>query len=696
MATIKGRFVTPFQKPKNEIPEYQQGELRHRLDTQLFPNLGFDTKRSKDGRGVDGNLMFYELTEQGELKNPFEDDKMLESGAFLDKLAQGKILAFPAGEKNPVQLSLSGNSDIRYSVPLTELPIPKPEQPKPLNGWQRFANAITFGYAYRKEKTDIEQYPAKLDEWTRKEKSFQEKLDKRTPKVLEEEKKTFDADVARREEESKQAKLKAELEKSGQQLKNMTSEKPVYVLDQYRSLYQSYCGPKPERRESLVGKGKYFTEEQFSKLESYELPKGENLHGTEISDAEFAALSVMYSCDPSVIGDFDMSEPGERSTKNNLLSSEAHCFTPEQNAIRSTMMCTESMIDYPDHPRDNMGKVLGSVYQPSRAKVFEAVKEYREEGKPEKLAGIIASGMNFLMHKFEGKPISDPRNLTTAALVSESAALLERDPELKKAVLALEDKSTLIEECNKDVGEPVLEDQQPRKLVTPADLQTAKGFGRILDISRKNEKAQVMLHAESMGLVTLTDEQRKGFTRDRVNYETLTFTSQNDIDWKKNKDAYPKYVDAKDKLTMEWAMTQAEESAAGNKYLNADKHDKNKAELLQKFQEAHDKSIQAFQKMSRLDTLHIGPPETVRAIGAGGDKALDETVNLHLPNAAQLENLKGAELEEALRGEKLFAADSPYTQKKAEPDGPKPEMEKEKQKTAEKTAEKGVDQGVGF
>ena len=679
MAIDKRAFRGDIWAPSNEGKSYDKGAVLHRLDYLLFAHLGVDRQLSERGRDENGSLRFYELTEAGELKDPFADGSTLGSDAFLNKASKGRILAFPAGEKQPVQLQVH-NNDIGFSKPMETLPIPQPQEPQRLSRWARFANAITFGRAYRAEKAEYQQkletYQKDMQNWQKNQDSFRQKAEERTPELLEKEAKQLAATEVRREEAEKQAKLEADRTKTREQVKAMESGEVAYGIDQYRSLYQSYCAPKPERRENLVGEGKYFTEEQFGALKTYELPRGEGLHGTEITDKEVAALSVLNASDKEISGTFEMNEPGVIDDKTGLPKAEAHLYSPEENVVAQTMMFTESMIDKKDAPRKNMGKVFGALYQPSREKVNEAIREYRQEDKPEKLAGIIAGGLHFALHRFEGKGIGDQRNLTSVALAAETAAILDRDPRLKEAVLSLEDTSELTGGTGK-------------KLVTEQDLKTARGYGKMVELHRRNEKAETMLHADTLGVVTLTDQQRQEYTRDRVNFETVAFASQNDIDTAHADKTYEK---EKDELSFKYFEASAKEKACGNGYYNARNNGENTQQQYQEYLQAHNKSLIAFQKMNIYDTLHIGPPETVKMVGAYGDKALDGLVDAHLPGAEKLASLKGEELEAALTGKKLFAKDSPYTQK------PEPEKQApEKQKTVEKAhAEPTKDQGVGL
>ena len=134
MAIEKNRYTNEYQKPTEQAPKYDRSMLRHRFDLHVFSGLGIDVGTSERGRDAAGTLRFYELNAQGELKDPFADGSTLQSDGFLDKIAQGRIIAFPSGEKKPVQMQVDSGSGLSFSKPMEEVPIPKPQEPARLGG----------------------------------------------------------------------------------------------------------------------------------------------------------------------------------------------------------------------------------------------------------------------------------------------------------------------------------------------------------------------------------------------------------------------------------------------------------------------------------------------------------------------------------------------------------------------------------
>ena len=628
MGVKTSAFIRDPQGIGEKIEDFNRDVFLNYFDGNFFEAIGLDSKRDAKGRDQAGTLRVYEFNAQGELFDPFAKGDTLTSNGFLDKVKQGKIIAFPSGEKKPVQIQILGDG-LEFSVPLDELPIsPKPPEPKPLTGWQKFARAVTFGLAYRGAKAKYDRQVAARQTWQEKATGNLNKLvEKRTEAVLDTEKGNFERDVAQRQQAVLEEAAADEKRKADQQVDDLQSGKFRYEVDKYRSLYQAYCGPKPERRESLVGEGKSFTKEEFNVLETYELPQGPNLEGTEITDKEFAALSILNASSEKHGGTFKADElPPDMS--------------PSEVAVTRTMMFTESMIHSPDAPRGNMGQVLKDVYEPSREEVFEAVKEYRVKGNREQLAGLIAKGMNFFQHRFEGKAIGDPGNLTTAALVSEAAALLERDPKLKDAVMAV-------------TGE------DGQALVTDEDLVVAKGFTKALELTRKNEEARIMLHAESVGAAQLTDQERQGYIKDRLAFETIQYSSQLSLT---EQTTDPKYVEGFEPVHQAYTQAVEEENRVAAK-MSTNKNPAETEKLSKQYDEAYKERERCFRQEDFYKATHIQAPKTLGMLGKHGDKIVETLMQGFLPGTEKLNQLKGEALEEALEGNRLFAANSPYRQK---------------------------------
>lgn len=189
-------YKEKIQAPLDRFPEeeldtrdvslnYFQGKIAGwllDLGMNVDEGTGFEMSDGAD------NLRIYKLSEDGMIwKNPFEDDTTYDSPEFFDKIKMWRIIAFPPGEKHPVQFQLNP-MELALSKPITEPFTPKPPEPTRPGAWARFANFITRGRAYRKEFEDYnksrELYEQKNAVWKAKSEKLQDLTDRRTPEIL--------------------------------------------------------------------------------------------------------------------------------------------------------------------------------------------------------------------------------------------------------------------------------------------------------------------------------------------------------------------------------------------------------------------------------------------------------------------------------------------------------------------------------
>ena len=163
-------FIYEPKPPTCGIPSETGPDGDHIRDSvsqikrSLLYYMGIDIDQAGSSRDVKGNLRLFEVTPDGAITDPLESCQAV-SGEFLEKIRQGRIFGFPAGEGNPIQLQLV-RCRIKASRPVEGSPIPMPPSPNP---WKRFANTV-FG-AYKKEidgfmteKARSERCRAALDE----------------------------------------------------------------------------------------------------------------------------------------------------------------------------------------------------------------------------------------------------------------------------------------------------------------------------------------------------------------------------------------------------------------------------------------------------------------------------------------------------------------------------------------------------
>ena len=638
MAKLKGSYRREFHPPKEQIPAYDEGYIRHYFfGERMLSDLGINEETSERGRDAAGKLRFYELTAEGDMKDPFEDGTTLKSKGFLDKVAQGKILVFPSGEQRPVQMQILKREDekvgkeIRYSKPLDSLPhLPKPQEPAKLGPWTRFANWITGGRAYRAEKAEYQQkfdtYQRDMQSWQQKQNALKEKIDERTPEVLAQEMKQYEAEVARREENKRQKELAEEREKFGEVFKNLQSENPTYSIDQYRNTLKECYGPKPVLHKEFCFEygGHSHYEAEFKVLTDY----SDEIKDAGITDEEFTAIAMFGAFDPEIGGKWDPDKKHVGLTPEQALSQNVTMFTDTVNAGKVTSR--------PAH-----GSIYPSVVQPARKKTVEAIEAYKK-GNPAKLAEQIGRGLHMLSNHYGGKPLEKEKFLSITSMMGDALNLLNRNPMLKA-----ETEKAMTEFAKKDNPEATPEEL---KAQIKRSFDLANGQKTAVDLTRRNEKAKGMLKAESLGICKLSQEQRKEYIDDRLAFETVNENTGEDIYLQEHDKTYQDGV-------AERLLKHAEAMKSGDTAL------KNR--------------LEAAGQMYSED--HIRAPKAFVMMGAS-DKTVGAMVDRRFPNRAKLYELSGEKLLNALDPEKLLAEESPYAQKQ----GPA-KAAPEKQKTAEKT-----------
>ena len=333
-------------------------------------------------------------------------------------------------------------------------------------------------------------------------------------------------------------------------------------------------------------------------------------------------------------------------------------LTPEEVVCSNMTMITDTVNGNTVRPRDDHGHVFVSVVQPAREKTVEAIEEYKK-GHPEKLGEQIGRGLHMLANHYAGKELKNEHSLSVTSMMGDALNLLERDPKLKA-----EAEKAMTAFAAKDDPKAMPEELKAK---VQRGLALANGQRAALDLTRRNERAKGMLHAESLGLCKLTPEERKGYIDDRLAFETVQENTADDISFQTNSEAYQTKsaeLGMKAMMSVPPKFNPTEEQLAASHRANA-----------------------AF---ARFEDDTVRAPEAVVMMGANS-KTVGALVNDRLPNRDKLYELSGEELENSLEPKNLLAKDSPYAQKQ-EPEKKAPEM----QKTAEKTVEQSKDQSIGF
>ncbi|MBQ9648236.1 MAG: hypothetical protein IJV43_07760 [Oscillospiraceae bacterium] len=658
-----------YSVPVSEVgPETRErfSVLKKRVDKELS-YLGIYTNEEGFEKTKTGAPRFFELAEDGTFKDALEGGADVKSDAFIEKLAKGTVFAFPAGQKEPVQIKAAYGS-ILLSEPLNNIisakkptePV-KPTEPKPLSGWRRFANAITFGRAYKQEVADynkaMEQHTAAVEAYDRDIKQYrsdkaeydrQTKLQEGLDKIRST---RAEADIA----------VEADRERPGEERKFQAARDRDYVskLDAQLESLSNFYRPNPEKNEAYIHKpgekGGVYTEEQFSTLTPIDL-SGYRIGGKQITDDQFASLAICAAMQPEIGGKVRYEE----------VLADDPTFTLEDTAIHHATFYTSDLgmvlgKDGTFRPRENAGQYFENAVQPGREYAMMALIDYRL-GRPEKLGTLIANAAKQQLNKNRHEPLHETAHLMNQVMVGRCAELLRSDPTLLAAA--------------KQAG------------LQEHELWAMEGVAQMADVYRENERAETLLKLDSDALFTkgLSEQERADCIKARLRYEAVNESIR---DHNRHAESSPEYQKA-EKLVNDGM----EEAKKPSNFVRGE--GESEEEFQNRIITESEKNAAVLKaggmKLSLIRNTKSGLPDVFHAAGGStGIENLQELSEALLPGQDKLFALKGKDLENALDKSSLFGPSSPYAVKK-EPE----KQEPEKQKTVEKTVQQTKNQDIGF
>ena len=624
VSNISGKPDPVWEKIHPESKQY----LARNMQATLLDKLGIDLE---DKKGVDknGNQILYELTEDGEIKDPLEDAPV-DSVEFLEKISMGKIFAFPAGMDKPVQLKLDytdNNPNIKFSKPVEKSLFPEPKEPGWWARFRHFFGGAKKEYAeYNKAKEQYRNGAAMDAQSSRK-------------SILEEESKSCQEEEKRRnaEKEAAEAREKAEALKASKDQYRSKMDKSAEVLEE---IY----GAQPKLREDCLGC--QYTTEQFSTLKPYDLSKMD-VKGP-VSNKEFAGVSILAALSPEI---------GAKVRGDPELS-------PEENICGTNTFYTSDLYGWGDRGRAGIGTYFKDAQAPARDKAAEAFEAYKN-GDKKPLGELIGKGLHFSGTYMQRDNLKSGSCVAVNGELAQAVNLLERDDDLMKIA--------------KEAG------------MTEKDLNIARADRKLMDICRANEWAEGKLEEAEKEPEKLSPEEKKACLEARLQYETVNMKLNLETQkWEKS-EAHQKAEDEGMARLMPHFVKESEINAEyRNNKISQEEFLRRREELRPK-KESATAYMQTKLTLSKgvPDVYEaIGKAEKK---GNSGE-ALNYLVEQNLPGHAALNDLSVKELNEAMKPEKLFAKDSPYMvapEKPAEKNQPEKQAEKQQEMNGPEKKEEG-------
>ena len=710
MALDLTQLKRDYQAPKTEIDSEmrrQFGKMKNQIGN-VFANLGIYTDEKGFEKTKTGKPRFFEIGPDGTIKNALEGITDVKSDAFLEKIAKGNVFTFPAGQEKPVQITANSYGYIEFSKPLDRVVIaeepkvpiaPKapvaptvpveptvPHKPKALSGWKRFINAITFGAGYKKDVTEYnaktEQYEQELKQYDKKSKQYKQELEQydKKSKQYEQEMKQYDKKSKQYEQDQKEYPKKwAEYErqastqaftqlgldriKNGREPDDMKAELAdegrkeqalfdaamdknyVSELDAKLESMSNFYRPHPVQNKELTGleSGQCYTQEQFDKLRPINI-SGIKIGGKQLTDDQFAALAMCAAMMPDIGG----KENAKDYAGDNPFTYE------EQSIINNTFytcdLGKDRLGDPKDkqfRPREKAGTYFGPIIHMGRKYAELALREYTEKGTPLLLSKLIAYGAKFQMLNQVHKPLDRTDQLMNEVMIGRIADVAMADRKLTAAV--------------------------EKEGVTSQMLWGLKGTQKLADVYRENERAETLLRLDSNKKFTtgLSKEEREECVKSRLQFVAVNESIRQHAE---SREKTAEYQEALGKAMAEMpalvAPATPKEGETPEEFAKRNARKKQIGPLI------------AQNKIDLAITRNFGMPKVFMA--AAATNGLEHLTNSLIPNQDKLMNLKGQELEDALKDPALVTKSLADAQKEKHQNTP----------TVQKQVQKTMDMGL--
>ena len=373
------------------------------------------------------------------------------SREFWQEAQMGNVFALPAGERTPVQLTVTlperGDPQVIARPLGTDQGIPDLPRKKP-NLWQRFAHMLNSSW-----------YAAAFNAWTGQERdaesnkemlaSLFEKRKNSAPKELEEIRQLDEEEELekqdrfqeeQREREEKRKRVEEARRKSNVEEIHRRANSKESGLNKYRDLVAPtpVFHPEHERKteNGKVVKQGFYSRECFNKLDKLPHSYSEfQVGGKTVTQDEYCGLVASCSISPDYAeAGFRNSSEYDPTLKQTLLNAG---FSQERSKeiIAHSYMTMPTIDLMKTKLRNNQDEMLETNVNPGRKDAMEALRKYGE-GQKDDLAKAIAYGVKHTAATIGNKTTSLSENYLNLYRVSGAAAgLLDRDPELMDLAL---------------------------------------------------------------------------------------------------------------------------------------------------------------------------------------------------------------------------------------------------------------------
>ena len=453
--------------PEEVITEKVIDYLNPRVLPQFEELTGVNISKPGDKAPVSGGTPQLFILDEDEPSNPrsLEEEKAeIGSKRFWELMQQGKIFAYPSGQKEPVQLQLKVESGSRpeffVSEPLSTQPDklasrnfeyekkpperkrmpPKVPQPGIFASIAHFFNSSWYKKEFeayetnrrlREQITEQNQHAKEAYE-AQAEKAKQEAADacrkvsaglqrvfgaSRTDKALAEER---EAQRVLREKRAAE-EAQAALNEAALKAKN-AADRTEDCITNMMSIFSTKPAPLPH-----LEKIRAYNKDNFAVLKPVTLPEGLKIGNTPVDDRLFANLAFHAQLDPERAMAWFYPPEAQKTLREEGLTQKD---MEEMAVYKLGGMAMGDVIS--DHVRPQVSNYIDRSSQPGRKDAEKALAEYRA-GRKGPLANIIYRAAQYTAKGAKDLNTGGKVALTDAKLTGELLDLLDQDPELRQA-----------------------------------------------------------------------------------------------------------------------------------------------------------------------------------------------------------------------------------------------------------------------
>ena len=493
------------------ISEYDLGYLGLQLETCLEDDLGIIVENDGSIRNYTEDVpRIFVMTKDADGADTMMDLKSAgierNSVDFWKQVQLGNVFAYPAGDKQPVQLQIDTNAGrnpkITLSKPVTAETLPAPPQPKKPGFFTRVGAFFS---------SRLREQCQKYDNWASDQRINYNKFNLQSTKRENSGKLATETSEMKRILDWKKEKILNDANKKVRDdiLENESLGKSkAEGLKNAVTMYQ----PVPETRKNLLtadGSVKFYTQEQFNKLEKYpdlNLPEIK-IGGKGLDNEDFAALAMTASMKTEYAMKNPMLISQNGATKTVILQNELGMSKADADYVTGCGFDGVLSRDLMSIGNERMtnGNAIEVMAVPGRRDVKNALQKYKPDDPESKrdLAKIIAFGVKRAAQSLSNQEGNlQERVHNYFHMTGKMAELLDRDPDLLK--LAQEEGMDL------------------------KAYKAIKGMAELDRLDTKRTEAKKTLYTAAVGNKPLDDKVKKEAIKDilKANLAESTIVSE--------------------------------------------------------------------------------------------------------------------------------------------------------------------------